>query len=139
MSATIPDAYRDLLEGPVYAGLTTMMPDGQPQSTVVWVNCEGEYVKVNSARGRQKDKNMRANPKVTLLAIDPNNPFRWIEVRGVVDEITEEGGLEHINELARLYVGAPEYYGHAAPAELKGKETRVIYKIRPVRVVTFPD
>ena len=139
MSVTIPDSHKDLIEGPVYAVLTTLMPDGRPQSTVVWANTDGQHVLVNTAAGRQKDKNMRANPMVSLVAIDPQNPYRWIEVRGEVAEMTENGGVEHINELARLYVNAPEYYGHAAPEELRGKETRVKIKVRPVKVTTFGE
>ncbi|MBN1285033.1 MAG: PPOX class F420-dependent oxidoreductase [Anaerolineae bacterium] len=138
MSAKIPDSHQDLLEGPVYAVVTTIMPDGQPQSSVVWASYDGEYVLFNTARGRQKDKNLQNNPKVSLLAIDTNQPFRWIEVRGTV-EMTEEGGLDHINQLAKLYAGVDKYYGGVAPAELKGKETRVVCKITPTRVVTFGD
>ena len=106
MSATIPDSFRDLLDGPVYAALTTVMPDGQPQLTIVWCNYDGGHVLVNTIRGRQKEKNMLARPMVTLLALDPENSMRWIEVRGVVDEMTEEGGVEHITELvSRLLSG----------------------------------
>lgn len=134
MAATIPDSHKDLLTGPVYSVLTTVMPDGQPQSTVVWCDYDGQRIRVNTAQGRQKEKNMRANPKVTLIAIDPNNPYRWIEVRGVVDEITEAGGVEGINALAKLYVGVDEYYGGWAPADLRGKETRLNVYIKPTRV-----
>jgi PPOX class probable F420-dependent enzyme len=134
MSALIPASHRDLLEKPVYVVLTTMMPDGQPQSTVVWVDLEGDYVVVNSAKGRQKDKNLRANPKVTVVAVDPQDPMRWIEVRGVVEEIDEASGVAWIDRLARKYDGVPEFYGHSAAEERRGRETRVTYKIKPVKV-----
>lgn len=137
MTVTIPDSHKDLFEKPVYVALTTVMPDGQPQSTVVWTDYDGEYVRVNVTRGRQKTKNMERNPKVTVLAIDPENPYRWIEVRGMVEEISEQGGVEHINTLSRKYTGRG-YYGDFAPAERRNEETRLLVKIRPVKVVVYP-
>lgn len=132
MSSEIPVSHKDLLEGPIYVTLITVMPDGQPQATPVWASYDGERIWVNSALGRQKDRNMRRNPRVTVVAIDPQNPFRWIEVRGTVDEITEEGGVEHINALSQLYTGNADYYAFNPSA--RGRETRVIYKIRPHKV-----
>lgn len=135
VSVTIPDSHADLLTGPVYVTLVTIMPNGQPQATPVWANFDGERVWVNSAKGRQKDKNMRRNNKVAILAIDPGDPFRWIEVRGTVTAITEEGALDHINALSKLYNGNEDYYSYN-PVN-KGKETRVIYKITPTSVNTL--
>lgn len=137
MSATIPDSHVDLLEGPVHVALATLMPDGQPQVTVVWCNYDGEYVLVNTARGRQKEQNMRERPKVTVLAVDPDDPYRWLEVRGTVKEMTEEGAVDHISDLARLYKDVPAYYGYAAPAERRNRETRVMVKIRPTHVNAY--
>jgi PPOX class probable F420-dependent enzyme len=136
MSERIPESYLDLIEEPVFVTLVTMMPDGQPQASVVWCNYEphGDYVLVNTAQHRQKAKNMRENPKVTLLAVDPENPYRYLEVRGRVAEMTEEGGLDHIHQLAGLYMDVPQYYGEVAPAERRDKEVRVICKIEPTRV-----
>jgi PPOX class probable F420-dependent enzyme len=136
MSAPIPDTHRDLLEKPVYAGLTTVMPDGQPQSTVVWLDYDGQYVRLNSARGRQKDRNIKRNPKVTILLIDPENPYRWLEVRGTVDEITEEGAVDHIEKLSWKYKGQ-KYYGGFAKAT-REQETRVMYRMRPTKVTAYP-
>lgn len=136
MSTVIPESHKKLLTDRYFAVLTTLMPDNQPQSTVVWADYDGEHVIVNTVLGRQKARNMAARPQVSLLAIDTNEPFFWLEVRGKVVEMTEEGALDHINKLAKLYTGAPEYYGHVAPAEAKGKERRVIYKIEPTRIVT---
>jgi PPOX class probable F420-dependent enzyme len=136
MSTTIPDTHRDLIDGPVLVTFTTIMPDGQPQSTIVWCNSEGDHVLVNSVVGRRKDKNVRRDPRVTIMALDPKDAYRWLEIRGVVEELTEEGGVDHIDELARLYENTPAYYGHVTPAEVANRETRVIYKIRPVRVQT---
>jgi PPOX class probable F420-dependent enzyme len=134
----IPDSYRDLLDNPVYVVLTTVMPDGQPQSSVTWVDYDGEYVIINSARGRQKDKNIARNPKVTVITVDPTNPYRWMEVRGTVEEITEEGGIEGIEKLSRKYMNKP-YYGEGGyRGGSPSQETRVVYKIRPTRVVLYP-
>lgn len=135
---TIPNTYRDLLDGPVYAVLTTLMPDGSPQSTIVWANYNGQYVKVNTAQGRQKDKNMRADPRVSLLVMDPQNPYRWLEIRGRVAEITPQGGVEHIEELSQLYMGKP-FYGGYASAERRNKEVRLVVKIEPLKVNTYGD
>lgn len=139
MSAVIPDSHKPLLTGKTYVVLTTLMPDNQPQSSVVWVDFDGEYVVVNTAAGRQKARNMEARPKVTVLAMDTNNPYYWLEVRGEIAELTAEGGVEGIDHLARKYMGVPEYYGHVAPAEQRDKETRLVCKIKPTRVIAFGE
>jgi len=132
MAGQIPEQYLDLLERPIVVGLVTLMPNGQPQATPVWCSYDGTYVLVNTARGRQKDHNMQRDEKVTILAIDPDNPYRWMEIRGRVVEITEDGAVEHINALAKKYTGRDDYY--APMPDLRGKETRVIYKIKPEKV-----
>lgn len=134
----IPESHREFLEKPYYAVLSTVMPDGQPQSTVIWFDYDGEYININSAKGRQKDKNIRANPKVTLAFVDQKTPFHWLEVRGTVVEITEEGAVDHIDRLATRYTGKPAYYGYVTPEEVKAKEVRVSYRIRLDRVLAFP-
>lgn len=128
----IPESHKDLFERPVIVSLATVLPDGQPQVTPVWIDYDGEYLRVNSAAGRQKDKNMRRNSKVTIMALDPDNGYRWLEVRGEVVEIDESAGLEHINSLSAKYRNQPDYY--ASMPQLRGKEQRVMYKIRPVKV-----
>jgi PPOX class probable F420-dependent enzyme len=138
MSAYIPPSHLDLITGPIYSVLTTVAPSGAPENTVVWCSWDGEHVLVNTAAGRRKDKNVRANPQVALTAIDPQNPFRWVDVRGTVVEIVPDADYANINAHAKLYAGKDEYYGGVAPAEAKGAEQRVIYKIRPDRVVVFP-
>jgi PPOX class probable F420-dependent enzyme len=100
------------------------MPDGQPQLTVVWCSYDGTHIRVSTVRGRQKEKNMRARPMATVMAIDPQNAFRYLEVRGTV-EINEEGAMDIVNEHAMLYANKPTYYGGVVPAELEGKEERV--------------
>ena len=137
MSVAIPESHRDLLTGPVYAVLTTLMPDNQPQSSVVWTDFDGTHVMVNTVEGRQKQRNMAERPRVTVLAIDTTQPFRWLEVRGEVVEITEEGAMTQIDKLAQIYTGAPAYYGHVSPAEQEGRETRVTCKIKPTRVLAY--
>lgn len=130
----LPDTHIDLIAGPYSAVLSTVMPDGQPQSTVVWCNTDGVHVLLNTMRGFQKEKNMRRNPKVTIFAFDPKNPFRNIEIRGLVVEMTEEGAVEHNNQLTMLYMGKPNFFGDAVPAELRERFTPVICKVLPTHV-----
>lgn len=131
----IPDSHKDLLEGPVVVALVTMMPDGQPQATPVWCLYDGENIIVNTAEGRQKDRNMKANPKVSVLAIDPQNPYRFIEVRGTISSYETVGAEAVIDQMAKLYRGVDHYYGGVAPAELRERETRITFIITPERVV----
>jgi len=131
MSQSIPDKYRDLFTKRAFASLATLMPDSSPQVTPVWVDLEGDLVIVNTARGRQKDKNMRRDPRVALAIIDPENPYRYLEIRGRVAEITEEGADAHIDKMAKKYLGADKY-PYRQPSE-----TRVIFKIQPERVNTM--
>ena len=134
MKAVIPDSHRDLLEGPVNVVLTTLMPDGQPQTTPVWCNLDGDDILINSMKQFRKQKNMRLNPKVTLLAYRLKQPLRNIEVRGKVVEMTEEGALDHLNELNMLYGSGPEFFGDSVDAEFRHKFTPVKIRIRPLRV-----
>ena len=136
MSAKIPDEYRDLLDGPIHVSLATIMPDGQPQLSVVWCNTDGDTVLVNTAVNRQKDKNLRARPIATIMSVDPTNATRYIEVRGTVTHVAGDA-VAHINELAKLYTGMENYYGDLAPAELAETETRIMYRITPTRVLAF--
>ena len=131
MAQSIPDKYRDLFTKRAFASLATLMPDGSPQVTPVWVDLEGDLVLVNTARGRQKDKNMRRDPRVAMAIIDPENPYRYLEIRGRVAEITEEGADAHIDKMAKKYLGADKY-PYRQPSE-----TRVIFKIQPERVNTM--
>lgn len=119
--------YGDLLhdDRKALANLGTVMPDGSPQVTPVWFDYDGKIFRVNSAKGRVKDRNMRRNPHVALSIVDPENPYRYLEVRGRVVEITEAGGDEHIDQLAKKYLGKDRY-----PYRRTG-EVRVTYKIVP--------
>jgi PPOX class probable F420-dependent enzyme len=124
---TIPDKVRDLFEKPIVCALATLMPDGQPQVTPVWCDTDGQYVRINTARGRQKDRNMTKRAKVTVLLIDPANPYHWVEVRGHIADITEDGAEAHIDQLARKYTGHD--YANRQPGQV-----RVLYKIAPDKV-----
>ncbi len=132
----VPDSHRDLLDRPIVVALVTLMPDGQPQATPVWCDYDGQHVIINTARGRQKDRNMKERARVTVLSIDPNNPYRWLEVRGEVDAVSEAGGVDTINKLAKKYRGVDQYYGGVTPIEQRELETRVNFLIKPQRVLT---
>ncbi|HXG53265.1 MAG TPA: PPOX class F420-dependent oxidoreductase [candidate division Zixibacteria bacterium] len=131
MADRIPDQFRDLFSKPAFAHLATIMKDGSPQVTPVWVDFDGTYVRVNTAKGRVKDRNMRRNKKVALSIQDPDNPYRYLAVRGEVAEITEQGADDHIDALTKKYLGK-ERYPYRQPGEV-----RVMYKIRPERVSTM--
>jgi PPOX class probable F420-dependent enzyme len=111
------------------------MPGGQPQTTVVWCDFDGTCVRVNTMRGFRKERNMRRDPRVTLLCYDPREPLRYLEIRGVVVEMTESGALEHLDGLGQRYTGLSPYFGACVPAEFKEQETPVLCRIRPVHVV----
>lgn len=132
----IPSSHLDLIDGPYTVALSTVMPDGQPQTTPVWCNRRDGLILINVMKGFRKEKNMRINPRVSLLAYDPGNPLRNIEIRGCVVEMTEEGAVEHNDELARLYLGRPDarFFGDAVPAELSSRFTPVRVKIMPVHI-----
>lgn len=134
MGEKIPDSHRDLLEGPINVVLTTVMPDGQPQTTPIWCNLDGDDVLINTMKQFRKAKNMAANPRVTLLAYRLKEPLRNIEVRGQVVEMTEEGAVEHLNELNMLYGSGAEFFGDSVDVELRHKFTPVKVRIRPLRV-----
>lgn len=128
MSSTIPEAYRDLFQKRAFAHLATIMEDGSPQVTPVWCDYDGTHIRINTARGRVKDRNMRRNPQVALEIMDPDDPYRYLAVRGHVAEITESGADAHIDLLAKKYLGQ-ERYPYRRPGEV-----RVLYKIEPDRV-----
>lgn len=134
MTATIPESHRDLLAGPVNVVLTTVMPNGQPQTTPIWCNLDGGEILINTMKQFRKQKNMRLNPRVTLLAYRLSEPLRNIEVRGEVVEMTEEGALDHLNELNMLYGSGPEFFGDSVDAELRHKLDPVKVRIQPLRV-----
>ena len=127
--ASIPDQYKDLFTKRAFASLATVMPNGSPQVTPVWCDFDGKHVIINTAKGRQKDKNLRRDPRVSIALIDPDNPYRYAEIRGRVVEVTEKGAAEHIDKMAKKYLGKDKY-PFAQPGEV-----RVLFKVEPDKIV----
>lgn len=127
MSNTIPENMHDLFAKKALAHLATLMPDGSPQVTPVWCDFDGRYVRVNTAIGRQKDKNLVRDGRAALSITDPDNPYRYLEVRGRVIERTQTGADAHIDSLSQKYLGTPYPYR-------QGNEKRVLYRINPEHV-----
>ncbi len=128
----IPESHQDLLadEKKAFVYLATIMPDGSPQVTPIWFNTDGEYILINSVKGRVKDRNMRARPTVTLCIADPVNPYRYLQIHGKVVEITTDGAEEHIDMLNLKYHGSPQYANHSPD------QPRVTYKVLPQKIGT---
>jgi PPOX class probable F420-dependent enzyme len=134
----IPASHVDLVECPPVAALTTIMADGYPQTSVVWCDFDGDFVRVNTMRGFAKERNMRRDPRVTLLCYDPRQPLRYLEVRGTVVEMTEDGATAHLDALASKYAGRPiVYFGEAISAHFAETEIPVLCRIRPDHVVAL--
>jgi PPOX class probable F420-dependent enzyme len=122
---TLPESWKATLSKPVFVHLTTLMPDGSPQATPVWVDLDGDTIVVNSAQGRVKDKNMRRDPRVAISVVDPDNPYKAITIRGRVANISTQGADEHIDRMAKKYLGKDKYPFRSP------NEVRVIYRIEP--------
>jgi PPOX class probable F420-dependent enzyme len=125
MSNVIPEGYQDLFAKKSFAHLATLNEDGSPQNTPVWLEFDGTHILINSSKGRKKDRNMRRDARVALSILDPDNAYRYLEVRGRVVGVTEEGGIDHIHRLAKKYLGEDKY------PWLQPGEVRVTYKIAP--------
>src|SRR3974390_1713425 len=119
----LPNSHLDLFKKKAFAHLATLMPSGQPQVTPVWIDYDGRYVVINTAEGRQKDKNLQRDGRVALSIADPDNPYRYLEIRGHVADRTHVGADQHIDALAKRYLGKDE-----DPYRQPG-EVRVIYKV----------
>ena len=130
-ASAIPNSHVDLFKKKAFAHLATLMPDGQPQVTPVWVEFDGRHVIINTAEGRQKDKNLQRDKRVALSLIDPDNPYRYLEVRGKVVERTHNGADANIDALAKKYLDKDKY-----PFR-QPNEVRVIYKIEPQHATTM--
>lgn len=128
MAGTLSDGVRKLLEGKNFAHLATLMPDGSPQVSAVWVDYDGKHVLVNTAEGRQKPLNLRRDPRVAISIVDQENPYVSATIRGRVVELTHDGADAHIDKMAKKYLGQ-DTYPFRAPGE-----QRVILKVEPVRV-----
>lgn len=125
----LPETFQDLLqdETRAFAFLATLMDDGSPQVTPVWFDVEDDFILINSARGRVKDRNMRARRQVALCIIDPRDPYRYIQLRGEIVEIDEVRGRDHINRLSKKYTGREIFNGPP-------QEQRVVYKFKPYNI-----
>ncbi len=127
----VPESYSDLIKDKTkaFAYLATLMKTGSPQLTPIWFNTDGKHILINTAIGRVKEKNMRRDPRVALVIVDPHNPYRYIQVRGKVVEITTQGAREHIDILSKKYRGVDKYVTRA-------NEVRVTFKILPETIST---
>jgi PPOX class probable F420-dependent enzyme len=124
--AAIPDKYLDLLQQKkAFANLATLMPDGSPQVTPVWLDYADGAIRINTAKGRVKARNLKVESPVALAIMDPDEPYRYLQVRGRVRRVVEEGADAHIDALAKKYLGKDKY-----PFRQPG-EVRVIYEIEP--------
>ena len=128
MGIPLTEEIKQLLDSANFVHLATLMPDGSPQVSPVWVDYDGKHIVINTAKGRVKDRNMRRDPRVGIDLVDPDNPYRHLSIRGHVTEITEKGADEHIDKMAKKYIGQDRY-----PNRGNG-EVRVIFKIEPERV-----
>jgi PPOX class probable F420-dependent enzyme len=134
----VPASHRDLLETPPVAALSTVGPSGYPQTTPVWCETAGPDVRISTMRGFAKERNMRRCPAVALLCFDPRDPLRYLEVRGIVVEMTAEGASAHLDELASRYAGRPvHYFGDVVDRRLAGVEHPVRCTVRPTHVVAM--
>jgi PPOX class probable F420-dependent enzyme len=122
------EKYRDIFDKKTFCYVATTGADGKPQLTPVWCEFDGAHIVFNTARGRVKDKNLGKNPTVAIAAADPDNPYRYVQVRGRVVEMTEKGADAHIDKMAKKYIGQDRY-----PWKQPG-EVRLIVKIAPERV-----
>jgi PPOX class probable F420-dependent enzyme len=130
--AAIPDKYLDLLrDKKAFASLATVMPDGSPQVTPVWFDYEGDAIRINTAKGRVKARNMIEGAPVALVIMDPDNPYRHVQIRGRVRRASEEGANAHIDSLAKKYLGKDKY-PFAQPGEV-----RLLVEIEPTSVSTM--
>jgi len=132
----IPISHLELIDGPYVVALTTVLPDGQPQTNPVWCNRKEDCIFINVMKGFRKEKNMRLNPKVSLLVYDPVNPLHNIEIRGRVIEMIEDWAVEHLDELTQLYLkkSNAKFFGDSIPAELQSRYTPVRVKILPTHI-----
>jgi PPOX class probable F420-dependent enzyme len=132
-SVPIPASHGDLLTRPICGVLTTLGPDGQPESSLVWVDTDGELALVNTSLERRKGRNVRRDPRLSLLVVDPDNTSRFIQVRGVA-ELVRDGAVAHLDALTRKYTRHPRFYGYVYPESQRARETRVILRIHASRI-----
>jgi PPOX class probable F420-dependent enzyme len=129
--ANIPSSHADILDKKSFAHIATLMPDGSPQVTPVWVDHDGDTILVNSAKGRRKDQNLERDGRVAVSITDPDNPYRALMIRGKVVKITTDGADAHIDKMAKKYMGKDKY-----PFRKPGEE-RVLYVIQVEKASTM--
>ena len=123
-----PESFKDLLQKKAFAVIATVNAEGAPQVTPVWFDFDGTHIRFNTARGRVKARNLERNPRVALSVQDPDNPYRYVQIKGRVTEMTEKGADAHIDALAKKYTGQ-DRYAHRTPGEV-----RVTVKIAPEKI-----
>lgn len=133
----IPASHLDLLQQPIVVVLATVMPGGQPQVNCVWCLYDGTHLRLFTWRGTQKERNLRQRPQATILVIDPQNPYRYLEIRGTVEEVTSDGAEALADQLTQRYVNQPTFFGHVESEEKRDHIKLVACRIRPTRVVTY--
>lgn len=135
----LPAIHLALIDQPVAAAVATLSADGTAQLTPNWINHDGTHIYLNSVRGRLKDRNLRARPDVTIMLVNPENAYHWITIYGVIEQCIDEDdsdqghlATESIDALSQSYLGTTPY-----PLRDPQGEVRVLYKVRPTRIVTF--
>jgi PPOX class probable F420-dependent enzyme len=131
--ARIPESHRDLVDRPICGVFTTMAQDGQPHATLVWVDADGDTIRINTTVERGSGRNLLVNRAASILIVDPGDTSRFLQVRGDID-LARDGAVPHLDALTRTYTGHPHFYGFVYPAERAAAETRVIGRLSPVRV-----
>jgi PPOX class probable F420-dependent enzyme len=133
MAEPVPQSHVDLLTAPIVGVLTTLMPDGQPHSCLVWVDYDGEHARINTTLERRSGRNLLANRSLSLLVVDPEDTSRYLQIRGD-GELASEGAIDHLDALTRAYTRHPCFYGHVYPQEQRERETRVIVRVTARRI-----
>ena len=129
----IPASHLDLLRRPICGVLTTLGPGGHPESSLVWTDTDGHAARFNTTLERRKGRNLVADPRCSLLVVDPDDLSRFIQIRGVAELVTDDA-IEHLDALTRAYTAHPTYYGHVAPLAQRALETRVTGRLRAQRI-----
>ena len=125
----LPDSVKKLIEAKTFANVATLMPDGSPHVTPTWVDHDGDIIIINTFEGSQKHRNAVRNPKIALDVFDPSNPFNMAVIRGRVKEVTFDGAEEHVDKMAKKYLGQDKYQRRGPGMR------RVLIKIEPTHVV----
>ena len=133
MNCILPLSHMDLVNAPYFGILTTFMPDGMPQSCIVWYNWDSSSISFNTTKERQKGKNLIANPKISLIIVDPKNTSRWISIQGIV-KIRSDAEFEHLDKLTKKYTGFSKFYGNIFPVDQQFHESRIKCTIIPKKI-----